>query len=182
MPAAERGDPKIVGRNGLAFAFQFEIDRRVRMGGLVVDVQNRHGLDPLAEPAFVAFAASASIACRELAWAGVRQSSSGRIPFWERQSKGEQRLTVATAKKERSPDCKAKREAGHDLQGKNLVGSDLELVSCSRVEHDLLPSGVSCRTNPNGIAGESRFARDAIIETIWCRASEPQTDCALSAS
>src|SRR5882672_8082442 len=54
MLAAERGDPKIVGGNGLAFPFQFEADGGVEVGSPIVNVQNCDRRDPLAKPALIA--------------------------------------------------------------------------------------------------------------------------------
>ena len=54
MLAAERSDPEVVGRDGLAFFLQFEADNRIGMSRLVVYSQDRDRRAPLAQPGLIA--------------------------------------------------------------------------------------------------------------------------------
>ena len=54
MLAAERRYPQIVRGNGPTRLFQLQADGRVGVSGFLVDVQNQHRSDPLAEPTLIA--------------------------------------------------------------------------------------------------------------------------------
>lgn len=53
MLAAERCDPQIVGGDGFTLLFQFQTDRRIGVGRLLIDVQHKHHSNPLTQPTFV---------------------------------------------------------------------------------------------------------------------------------
>jgi hypothetical protein len=50
---AKRGNPQIIGRDGLAFCFQFETYGCIAMSGFLIDIQNAYRTHPITKPAFV---------------------------------------------------------------------------------------------------------------------------------
>jgi len=51
--AAECRDPQIVAGDRLTFLLEFETDDRIRMSGLIIDVEYCDGSDPFSEPVLI---------------------------------------------------------------------------------------------------------------------------------